>query len=381
MDFSYSEEHEMIRQTAREFAQDILAKTAAQRDEDETFLFDELKQLGELGFCGITIPEEYGGAGMDTISYMIALEEISKVDASAGVVLSVTNSLAAYPIYKFGTEEQKKKYLVPLASGKLLGGYCLTEPSSGSDATNMHTTAVREGDHYILNGSKNFITSGLSGDIFILTVFTDKSKGTKGTSTFIIEKDTPGLIWGAKEKKLGIRSSDTASMILENCRISAGKRLGEEGMGIKIALTALDSGRLGIAAQALGIAQGAMEEAIKYSKERHQFGKPICDFQAIQFKLADMETRIQASRLLIHKAASMKDQGVYYAKEAAIAKLYASETANFVAEEALQIHGGYGYTKDYPVERMFRDARITEIYEGTSEIQRLVISRSLLNEY
>lgn len=380
MDFSYSEEHEMIRRTAREFAEEVLAKTAAQRDEEETFPFDEFKQLGELGFCGIFIPEEYGGAGMDTISYMIALEEISKVDASVGVVLSVTNSLAGYPILKFGTDEQKQKYLVPLATGKILGGYCLTEPSSGSDATNMRTIAVRDGDDYIINGSKNFITSGLSGDVFIITVFTDKSKGTKGTSTFIIERDTPGVIWGAKEKKLGIRSSDTASMTLEDCRIPVANRLGEEGMGIKIALTALDSGRLGIAAQALGIAQGAMEEALKYSKERHQFGKPICDFQAIQFKLADMETRIQASRLLIYKAAYMKDQGKRYTKEAAIAKLYASETANFVAEEALQIHGGYGYTKEYPVERMFRDARITEIYEGTSEIQRIVIARSLLNE-
>ena len=380
MNFSFSEEHEMIRQTAREFAEDVLAKTAAKRDEDESFLHEELKQLAELGFCGITIPEEYGGAGMDTISYMIALEEISRVDASAGVVLSVTNSLAGYPIYKFGTEEQKQKYLVPLSTGKTLGGYCLTEPTSGSDATDMRTMAVREGDHYILNGAKNFITSGLSGDVFIVAAVTDKSKGAKGTTAFIIERDAPGVVWGAKEKKLGIRSSDTASMTLEDCRIPVANRLGEEGMGIKIALTALDSGRLGIAAQALGIAQGALDEAVKYSKERHQFGKPLSSFQAIQFKLADMETRIQASRLLIHKAAFMKDEGKHYTTEAAIAKLYASETSNYVVEEALQIHGGYGYTKEYPVERMFRDARITKIYEGTSEIQRLVISRALLSE-
>ena len=381
MDFSYTEEHEMIRQTAREFAEEVLAKTAAERDREQRFFPDELKQLGELGFCGVSIPEEYGGAGMDNISYMIALEEISRVDASVGVVLSVTNSLAAYPILKYGNEEQKRKYLQPLASGQKLGGFCLTEPTSGSDAVDMRTSAVRDGDHYVLNGSKNFITSGLNAQLFVLTASTDKSKGSRGTTTFIIERDLPGIIYGAKENKMGIRSSDTASMTLEDCRVPVANRLGDEGMGFKVALTALDSGRLGIASQALGIAQGAMEEAVKYSKERQQFGRPICDFQAIRFKLADMESRIQASRLLIYRAAFMKDKGVRFTKEAAIAKLFASETANFVTEEALQIHGGYGYTKDYPVERMFRDARVTEIYEGTSEIQRLVISKALLNEY
>jgi len=381
MDFSLTEEQEMIRQTARQFAEEVLAKTAAERDRAEAFPYDEIKQLGELGFMGIIVPEEFGGPGMDTVAYMIALEEISKVDASVGVILSVNNSLVCLPILLYGSPEQKEKYLKPLAQGKFLGGYCLTEPQSGSDAAAMLTTAVKDGDYYILNGAKNFITSGLSADVFIVSTITNKSLGAKGTTTFIVERNLPGISYGAKEKKMGIRSSDTASLTFEDCRVPAACRLGDEGQGFKIAMVSLDSGRLGIAAQALGIAQAALEESVKYSKERYQFGQPIADFQAIQFKLADMETRIQASRQLIYKAAWLKDTNQRYTKEAAIAKLFASENANWVVDQAVQIHGGYGYTKDYLVERLFRDARITEIYEGTSEIQRIIISNWVLKEY
>ncbi|MBL7192077.1 acyl-CoA dehydrogenase [bacterium] len=380
MDLTFTEEHEMIRETARDFAQNVLAKSAAERDENEKFFPEELKQLGELGFCGIFVPEKYKGAGMDSIAYIIALEEISKVDASVGVVLSVTNSLFGYPLLVYGTEEQKHKYLAPTAAGEKLGGFMLTEPEAGSDAAAQKTTAVRDGDYYIINGSKNFITSGLSADYFVLTTMSDKSKGVHGTTAFILEGDAPGVIKGVKEKKLGIRSSDTCSVTFEDVRIPAENRIGEEGMGFKVAMTALDSGRMGIAAQALGIAQGALEEAVKYSKIRHQFGRPIAKFQGIQFKLADMETRIQAARLLTFQAAVKKDRGERFTNEVAMAKLYASETANWVADQALQIHGGYGYTKEYAVERFFRDARITTIYEGTSEIQRLVISSYLLKD-
>lgn len=371
----------MIRQTARQFAEAVLAKTAAERDRTETFPYNEIKQLGELGFMGIIVPEEYDGPGMDTIAYLVALEEIAKADASVAVILSVNNSLVCYPLMQFGNTEQKEKYLKPLAQGKYLGGYCLTEPQSGSDASSMLTTAVRDGDYYILNGAKNFITSGLTADLFIVSTVTDKSLNAKGVTTFIVERNLPGIIYGAKEKKMGIRSSDTSSMTFEDCRVPAECRLGEEGMGFKIAMTSLDSGRLGIAAQALGIAQAALEASVVYSKQRFQFGKPISSFQGIQFKLADMEMRIQASRQLIYKAAWMKDDGQRYTKDASIAKLFASETANWVVDQAVQIHGGYGYTKDYVVERLFRDARITEIYEGTSEIQRIVISNWVLKEY
>jgi len=381
MDFNFTEEHEMIRRTAREFAEEVLAKTAAERDREERFFKDELAQLAELGFFGIAIPEEYDGAGMDNIAYLIAVEEISRVDAAVAVAVSVTNSLVAYPLYHFGNEDQKNKYLKPLASGKMLGGFCLTEPTSGSDALDMRTTAVLDGDHYIINGSKNFVSSGLHADVFMLTATTDPTKGSRGTSVFIMDRDLPGIVYGAKEKKLGIRSSDTVSLTLEDVRIPVFNRIGEEGMGFRISMTALDSGRLGIAAQALGIAQGAFEEGMKYASIRKQFGRFLKDFQAIQFKLADMESRIQASRLLIYKAAFMKDQNKRCTKEAATAKLFASETASFVVDQALQIHGGYGYTKDYPIERMWRDARITQIYEGTSEIQRMVIARALYKEY
>ncbi len=381
MDFSFTDEHEMIRQTAREFANNVLAKTAAERDRTEQFPHDEMKQLAELGFMGISIPEEYGGAGMDTFAYLIALEELGKADASISVILSVHNSLAAYPILKFGTEEQKQKYLIPLAQGKSLGGYCLTEPDSGSDAATMKTTATRDGEYYILNGTKNFITSGLTADLFIVTTATDRSLGAKGTTAFIIERNFKGLQFGAKEKKMGIRSSDTSSIIFEDCMVHKNNRLGREGEGFIIAMVSLDSGRLGIAAQALGIAQAAFEESVRYSRERQQFGQPIANFQGIKFKLADMETRLQAARLLLYKAAYKKEKGERYTKEAAIAKLYASETANWIVDQAVQIHGGYGYTKDYLVERLFRDARVTEIYEGTSEIQRMIIGNWVLKEY
>lgn len=380
MNFLLTEEQEMIKQTARDFADNVLAKTAAVRDRTEEFPKEELKQLAELGFFGISVSEKYGGAGMDAVSYVLALEEIARVDASVAVILSVTNSLACYPIEVFGTEDQKQKYLVPLAQGKMLGGYCLTEPDSGSDAASLKTKAVRVGDHYILNGAKNFITSGLTADVFIVTASTDNSKGTHGTSSFILERNAPGIAYGAREKKMGLHSSDTASLTLTDCKLPLENRLGDEGEGFKIAMTSLDSGRLGIASQALGIAQAALEESIKYSKQRHQFGQPISEFQAIKFKLADMETRIQAARMLIYKAAFLKDQHKRFTKEASIAKVFASETATWCADQAVQIHGGYGYTKDYTVERLFRDSRVTEIYEGTSEIQRLIISNWMLKD-
>ena len=381
MDFTLTEEQEMIRQTAREFGQEVLAKTAAERDRTEEFPKEEIEKLAELGFMGITLPEEYEGAGMDTIAYIIALEELGKYDSSVSVILSVHNSLAGYPIIKFGSDEQKSKFLPPMARGEMLGAYCLTEPQSGSDAANMLTTAELDGDHYVINGTKNFITSGLSGDVFIVSTVTDKSKGVHGTTAFIIERDNPGIIFGAKEKKLGIRSSDTATLTFEGCKVPVANRLGEEGTGFKVAMTALDSGRIGIGSQALGLAQAALEESVKYAKERRQFGQPIANFQAIQFKLADMETKIQASRLLLFRAGYLKDQGQRYTKEAATAKLFASEAAQWVVDQAVQIHGGYGYTKDYKVERLFRDQRVTEIYEGTSEIQRMVIGNWVLKEY
>ncbi|MBL7075656.1 acyl-CoA dehydrogenase [candidate division KSB1 bacterium] len=378
MDFKLTEEQQMIRETAREFAQNELAPGVAERDRDENFPGEQLKKLGELGFMGITVPEEYGGAGLDPICSCLAIEEISKIDASMGVILSVTNSLACHPIERFGTEEQKRRYLVPLASGQMLGGFSMSEPGAGSDAAALTTTAVRDGDFYVINGGKNFVTSGKNGDVFILMAVTDKAKGAKGISAFILEQGTPGMTVGHKEKKLGIRGSDTTSFSFDDCRIPKENLLGEEEMGFKIALTALDSGRLGIACQALGIAGAALDESIKYSKERKQFGKFLSEFQAIQFKLADMETQINATRLLIYQAAMKKDRGDRYSKEAAMAKLYASEVAMRCSIEAVQIHGGYGYTKDYPVERFMRDAKITEIYEGTSEVQRMVIANSLL---
>ena len=378
MDFVQTEEQQMVRQTIREFAESELAPGAAERDEKEEFPAEGVKKLGELGFFGVTVPEENGGAGLDMISYAIAVEELARVDASTAIVISVTNSLVCYPLEKFASDEQKEKFLKPLASGEKLGAFSLTEPGSGSDAGDMKTTAVRDGDDYILNGTKNFITSGKNCDLMLVFVVTDKSKGSKGTSGFIVEKGMPGFEVGKKESKLGIRASDTVSVSFENCRVPAANRIGDEGMGFKIALTALNSGRIGVAAQALGIAQGAFEEAVKYSKEREQFNKPIAKFQAIQFKIARMATDIETARLLLYSAAAKKDRHENFIKEAAMAKLHCSEVAVRTTLEAIQIHGGYGYVKEYPVERFMRDSKITTIYEGTNEVMHLIIAENVI---
>ncbi len=378
MDFFLTEEHKLVQQTAREFAQNEVAKDAAERDKLEKFPAQHVKKMAELGFMGIMVNPDYGGGGMDTISYVLVLEELSKVDASVGVICSVNNSLVCFGIEKYGTEAQKQKYLEPLALGEKLGAFCLSEPGSGSDAAAMKMTAVSKNGDYILNGTKNFITNGLYSDYYIMIAFTEPSLAYKGISAFIVEKDFPGFKIGKKEKKLGIRSSDTVSIILEDCVVPKENLLGRAGDGFKIAMKTLDGGRLGIAGQALGIAQGSLEAATKYSKERVQFGRSISKFQAIQFMLADMETQINAARLLTFQSAWKKDQNEDFATEAAKAKLFASETAVKVSEMAVQIFGGYGYLKDYPVERFMRDSKITEIYEGTSEIQRLVIARSVL---
>ncbi len=380
MNFELNETNKMIQETARQFAQDELASSADERDEKEIFPYEQIKKLGELGFMGMMVPEQYGGAGLDTLSYVIAMEEISKVDASAGVIMSVNNSLVCFGLYKHGSEEQKQKYLVPLASGKKLGAFALSEPEAGSDATNQHTTAVRNGDHYILNGIKNWITNGISADYVLVMAQTDTSRGSKGISAFIVEKGIPGFSHGKKERKLGIRSSDTVSLTFENVKVPVANRIGEEGFGFKFAMMTLEGGRIGIASQALGIAQGSLDASLKYSKARKAFNKPIAELQAIQFKLADMATDIEAARLLVYQAAVLKDSGTPYGKEAAMAKLWASKIAVKSALEAIQIHGGYGYVREYNVERYLRDAKITEIYEGTSEIQRIVISRALLKE-
>lgn len=380
MNFELNETHAMIRETARQFGEEELAKTADERDEKELFPFNEIQKLGELGFMGMMIPEEYGGAGLDTLSYAIAVEEISRADASCGVIMSVNNSLVCYGLNKFGTDEQKKKYLLPLAQGKKLGAFALSEPEAGSDATNQHTTAVKDGDVYILNGIKNWITNGVNADYFLVMAQTDPSKGSKGITAFIVEKGMTGFSHGKKERKLGIRSSDTVSLTFENVRVPKENIIKEEGFGFKFAMMTLEGGRIGIAAQALGIAQASLDAALKYSKERKAFGKPISELQAIQFKLADMSTEIEASRLLLYQAAALKDAGKPFGKSAAMAKLFASKTAVKAALEAIQIHGGYGYVREYNVERYLRDAKITEIYEGTSEIQRIVISRSLLKD-
>lgn len=380
MNFEQNDTHKMIRETARQFAQDELAPTADERDEKELFPHDQIHKLGELGFMGMMVPEQYGGAGLDTLSYVIAIEEISRVDASCGVIMSVNNSLVCYGLTKHGTEEQKKKFLQPLASGKKLGAFALSEPEAGSDATNQHTTAVKDGDHYLLNGIKNWITNGINADYYIVIAQTDPSKGHKGISAFIVEKGMPGFSHGKKERKLGIRSSDTVSLTFENVRVPKENMIGEEGFGFKFAMMTLEGGRIGIAAQALGIAQGCLDASLTYAKARKAFGKPIADLQAIQFKLADMATEIEAARLLTYQAAVLKEEGQPFAKQAAMAKLWASKTAVKAALEAIQIHGGYGYVREYNVERYLRDAKITEIYEGTSEIQRVVISRTLLKD-
>jgi len=380
MDFRLTEEQEMIRRMVREFAESQVAPTAAERDEEERFDRAIFEQMAELGMTGIPWPEQYGGAGADYLSYVLAVEELSRVDASIGVTLSAHVSLASWPIYKFGTEEQKQTFLRPLAEGKKIGAYCLTEPGSGSDAAAMRTTAVKDGGEYVLNGSKIFITNGGEADIYIVFAITDPALKHKGISAFIVEKGTPGFAIGKKEKKLGIRSSPTVEVIFDNARVPAENRLGQEGQGFTIAMMTLDGGRNGIAAQALGIAQGALDHALAYAKERHQFGKPIASLQAIQFKLAEMATKIEAARLLTYQAAWLEDRGLPYGKASAMSKLFASDIAMEVTTEAVQIFGGYGYTREYPVERFMRDAKITQIYEGTNEIQRLVISNHLLKE-
>lgn len=380
MNFQLAEEHEMLRKMVRDFAESQVAPTAAERDEEERFDRSIFEQMAELGLTGIPWPEEYGGAGADYLSYVIAVEELSRVDASIGVTLSAHVSLASWPLYKFGTEEQKQTFLRPLAEGKKLGAYCLTEPGSGSDSAGMRTTAVRDGDHYILNGSKIFITNAGEAEIYIVFAVTNPERKHKGITAFIVEKGMPGFTMGKKEKKLGIRSSLTLAVHFDNVRVPVQNVLGEEGQGFKIAMMTLDGGRNGIAAQALGIAQGAFEQALGYAKERNQFGKPIASLQAIQFKLADMATKIEAARLLTYQAAWLEDQGLPYGKASAMSKLYAGDTAMEVTTEAVQVFGGYGYTREYPVERFMRDAKITQIYEGTNEIQRVVISNYLLKE-
>ncbi|TDI96392.1 MAG: acyl-CoA dehydrogenase [Caldithrix sp.] len=378
MDFLLTDEQKLIQQTAREFAQNEVAKDAAERDQKEKFPAQHVKKMAELGFMGMMIAPEYGGAGLDAVSYAIVIEELSRVDASVGVICSVNNSLVCFGIENSGKEETKKKYLVPLASGEKLGAFCLSEPGSGSDAAGMKTTAILRGEHYVLNGTKNFITNGVNADYYVVIAHTDPSQRHKGISAFVVEKEFPGFQVGKKEKKLGIRSSDTASIMMEDCAVPRENLLGQEGDGFKIAMMTLDGGRIGIASQAVGIAQGSLDAAINYAKERVQFGKPISTFQSIQHMLADMETSINAARLLTYQAAWKKDQNQKYSHDSAKAKLFASETAVAVSLKAVQIFGGYGYLKDYPVERFMRDSKITEIYEGTSEIQRLVIARELL---
>ncbi|MBK9601306.1 MAG: acyl-CoA dehydrogenase [Anaerolineales bacterium] len=369
----------MLRDAARDFAQKEIAPIAAEFDESGEFPHATIRKMGELGFMGIEIPEAYGGAGMDALAYVLALEEICKVDASHGVIMSVNNSLYCHGILKFGTEEQKQKFITPIATGKGVGAYSLTEPQSGSDAGTMKSRATRDGDFYILNGRKSWVTSGPVANYFVVFMMTDPEKKQKGVSAFLVDGNTPGLVRGKKEPKLGIRASATSELIFENCRIPAENRLGEEGEGFKIAMTVLDAGRIGIATQALGIAEAAYEAARQYSGQREAFGQPIASFQGTGFKIADMKTRIEASRLLIYNAAIAKENSKTnngrYSLEASMAKLFSSETAMFVTHQAIQIHGGMGYSKELPVERYFRDAKITEIYEGTSEIQRLVISR------
>ncbi|GGH29156.1 acyl-CoA dehydrogenase [Sphingobacterium alkalisoli] len=377
MYFELSEEHKMIRNAAREFAQELKAG-AIQRDEEATFPFQFVKKMGELGFMGMMIPEQYGGAGLDTLAYVLALEEIAKIDASTAVILSAHNSLVLWGLNEYGTEEQKQKYLVPLAKGEKLGAFALSEPEAGSDASSQHTIAEDQSDYYLLNGTKNWITNGGNADIYLIVAQTDVGKGHKGINVLIVEKGYPGFTIGPKENKLGIRSSDTHSLLFSDVKVPKENRIGEDGFGFKFAMKTLDGGRIGIAAQALGIAAGAYDLSLAYSKTRKTFGKPISDHQAIQFKLADMEVEIEAARLLTYKAAWTKDQGLPYGKEAAMAKLHASEVAMKHSIEAVQIHGGYGYVKEYHVERLMRDAKITQIYEGTSEIQRLVIAREIL---
>src|SRR4051812_21186924 len=378
MHFQLSEEHLMIQKAARDFAQNELKAGVIERDEHEKFPAEQVKKMGELGFLGMMVDEKYGGGGMDTISYVLAMEEISKVDASASVVMSVNNSLVCWGLQEYGTEEQKQKYLVPLAKGEIIGAFCLSEPEAGSDATSQHTTAIDMGDHYIINGTKNWITNGGTASVYLVMAQTDVSKGHRGINTFIVEKGMKGFTIGPKENKLGIRGSDTHSLMFSDVKVPKENRIGEDGFGFKFAMQTLTGGRIGIASQALGIASGAYELALAYSKERKAFGKTINQHQIIQFKLADMATQIEAARLLCLKAAWLKDQHADYTKASAMAKVFASKVAMDTTIEAVQIHGGYGFVKEYHVERLMRDAKITQIYEGTTEVQKIVISRALL---
>jgi alkylation response protein AidB-like acyl-CoA dehydrogenase len=370
----------MIRDAARDFAHAELLPGVIERDNAQSFPADAVKKMGELGFMGMMTSPDYQGGGMDTISYALAMEEISKIDASASVVMSVNNSLVCWGLEKFGSEAQKQKYLTRLASGEIIGAFCLSEPEAGSDATSQRTTAIDCGDHYLLNGTKNWITNGNSASVYLVMAQTDVAKGHRGINCLIVEKGMEGFIVGKKEDKLGIRGSDTHSLMFTDVKVPKENRVGEDGFGFKFAMKTLSGGRIGIAAQALGIASGALEFAAKYATERKAFGKAISEHQAIAFKLADMATKVEAARLLVLKAAWLKDQGLNYDKESAMAKLYASDVAMEATVEAVQIHGGYGFVKEYHVERLMRDAKITQIYEGTSEIQRIVISRAILDE-
>ena len=378
MNFELTEEHKMIRDAAKDFAQSELLPGVIERDENQSFPIEQIKKLGELGFLGMMVNPRYGGAGMDAISYVLAMEEISKVDASTSVVMSVNNSLVCWGLETFGTEEQKKKYLIPLAKGEIIGAFCLSEPEAGSDATSQSTTAIDKGDYYLLNGTKNWITNGATASVYLVIAQTDLEKRHKGINAFIVEKEMEGFVVGAKENKLGIRGSDTHSLMFTDVQVPKENRIGKDGFGFTFAMKTLSGGRIGIASQALGIASGAYELALKYSKERKAFGKEISQHQAIAFKLADMATEIEAARLLCLKAAWLKDNGKNYDQIGAMAKVFASEAAMRITVDAVQVHGGYGFVKEYHVERLMRDAKITQIYEGTSEIQRIVISRSIL---
>ncbi|KAA3598013.1 MAG: acyl-CoA dehydrogenase [Calditrichaeota bacterium] len=379
MNFELSEDHKLIKQYVRDFAEAEIAPTTAERDRKSECPTEIIKKCGEMGYFGMFIPEEYGGAGMDYLSYVLAIEEFARVDASVAVILSVTNSLAAYSIFKFGNEDQKQKFLVPLASGKKLGGYMLTEAGAGSDAGSLRATAILKGDNYVINGSKMFITSGLMADTFIVFAKTDpEAKSGRGISAFVVDAKAKGLSVSKKENKLGIRSSDTCEMVFEDCEIPKENLLGEEGDGFKMALHILDGGRVGISAQANGISTAALENAIKYANERKQFNRTIGSFQAIQFKLADMATKLEAARLLMIQAAWKKQNEMKCTKECAMSKVFSSESCTWITNQAVQIFGGYGYMNEYPVERLMRDAKITELYEGTSEVQRIVISRNIM---
>jgi alkylation response protein AidB-like acyl-CoA dehydrogenase len=380
MKFQLTEEHLMIQQAARDFAQNELLPGVIERDDQQKFPAEQVKKMGELGFMGMMVDPKYGGSGLDTISYVLAMEEISKVDASASVVMSVNNSLVCWGLEKFGTEEQKEKYLKPLASGEIIGAFCLSEPEAGSDATSQKTTAIDKGDHYLLNGTKNWITNGGTASVYLVMAQTDVEAKHRGINCLIVEKDQEGFVVGKKEDKLGIRGSDTHSLMFQDVKVPKANRIGEEGFGFKFAMKVLSGGRIGIASQALGIASGAYELALKYAKERKTFGKEIGKHQAIGFKLADMATEIEAARLMCLKAAWLKDNKMNFDRESAQAKLFASSVAMKTTVEAVQIHGGYGFVKEYHVERLMRDAKITQIYEGTSEIQKIVISRDILKD-